>query len=58
MPGIHEVPWDFGLDGPAVPKVRRGSSHEALITYMSTRLPGETAMSNVKNELGLNDSTH
>jgi hypothetical protein len=44
------------LDGPAVPKVRKGSSHEALIILMSTRLPGETAMAIVKNELSLTDS--
>jgi hypothetical protein len=57
MPGIHEVPWTFELDGPAVPKVRKGSSHEALITYMTTRLPGETEMSAVKVELDLTDNT-
>ena len=57
MPGINEVPWAFELDGPNVPMVRKGSSHEALITYMTTRLPGETAMADVKNELGLTDST-
>jgi len=33
------------------------SSHDALITYMTTQLPGETAMATVKNELGLKDST-
>jgi hypothetical protein len=57
MPGIQEVPWAFELDGPTVPAVRKGSSHEALITYMTTQLPGETAMATVKNALGLNDST-
>ena len=31
MPGIVEVPWAFELDGPTVPTVRKGSSHEALI---------------------------
>jgi hypothetical protein len=55
MPGIVEVPWAFELDGPVVPTVRRGSSHEALIAYMTTRLPGETAMAIIKSELGLND---
>jgi hypothetical protein len=57
MPCIQEVPWAFELDGPTVPTVRKGSSHEALITYMTTRLPGETAMSTVKSELGLTDNT-
>jgi hypothetical protein len=57
MPGIQEVPWAFELDGPILPKVRNGSSHKALITYMTTRLPGETAMSTVKDALGLTDFT-
>jgi hypothetical protein len=56
MPCIQEVPWAFELDGPTVATVRKGSSHEALITYMTTRLPGETAMSAVKDALGLKDS--
>jgi hypothetical protein len=57
MPGIQEVPWAFELDGPVVRVVRKDSSHEALITYMTTRLPGETAMSIVKDQLGLKDNT-
>jgi hypothetical protein len=56
MPGIHEMPWAFELDGPVVPKVRKGSSHEALITYMTTQQPGETAMRTIKGELSLSDS--
>jgi hypothetical protein len=56
MPCIQEVPWAFEPDGPTVPTVRKGSSHEALITYMATRLPGETAMSAVKDALGLTDN--
>jgi hypothetical protein len=51
------VLWAFELDGPAVPTVRKGSSHEALIAFMNTRLPGETAMTTVKGELGLSDNT-
>jgi hypothetical protein len=56
MPGIHEMAWAFELDGPTVPKVRKGSSHEALITYMTTQPRGETAMSIVRGELGLTDN--
>jgi hypothetical protein len=56
MPGINEVPWAFELDGPSVPKVRKGSSHEALIIYMTTRPPGETEMSIIKGELDLTDN--
>jgi hypothetical protein len=55
MPCIQQMPWAFELDGPIVPKVRKGSSHQALITYMTTRLPGETAMSAVRDALGLKD---
>lgn len=58
MPGIVQIAWDFEMDGPVVPMVRKGSSHEALITYMTTRLPGETTMASVKAELGLTDKTH
>jgi hypothetical protein len=53
MPSLRVVPWAFELDGPKVRKVRKGSSHDALISYMTSRLPGETAMSNVQRELGL-----
>jgi hypothetical protein len=53
MPNIRVVPWAFELDGPTVRKVRKGSSHDALLSYMAGRLPGETAMSNVQRELGL-----
>lgn len=53
MPSIRVVPWAFELDGPTVRKVRKGSSHDALVSYMAGRLPGETAMSNVQRELGL-----
>lgn len=53
MPSLRVVPWAFELDGPQVRKIRKGSSHDALLSYMTVRLPGETAMSNVQRELGL-----
>jgi hypothetical protein len=56
MPELKEVLWDFELDGAKVKKTRRGTSHEALITYMRNRLPGETALSTVKRELDLSAS--
>jgi hypothetical protein len=56
MPCIQEVSWAFEMDGATVPTVRKGSSHEALIIFMTTRLPGETEMSIVKGELGLTDN--
>jgi len=52
MPGIATLVWDFELDGEKV-QVRKGSSHEALLVFMKNRLPGETAMSLIKKELGL-----
>jgi hypothetical protein len=55
MPGADVVPWDFEMDGPSE-RVRRGSSHEALLTMMRNRLPGETPMSFIKSELGLTQS--
>jgi hypothetical protein len=55
MPGAVVVPWDFEMDGPSE-RVRRGSSHAALLALMSNRLPGETPMSFIKSELGLTAS--
>lgn len=54
MPNIQTKVWDFEIDGDKV-QVRRNSSHEALIAFMSSRLPGETSMSLIKKELGLTD---
>jgi hypothetical protein len=53
MPGLNVVDWQFQLDGPKVRRPRTGTSHEALITFMSNRLPGETSMSHIQRELGL-----
>ena len=55
MPGAAVVPWEFEMDGPSE-RVRRGSSHEALLALMGDRLPGETPMSFIKCELGLSAS--
>lgn len=55
MPGVVVTPWGFALDGPQQ-RVRRGSAHAALIALMKNRLPGETAMSYVKSQLGLTAS--
>lgn len=54
MPNVSVVPWDFEMDGPSE-RIRRGSSHEALVALMANRQPGETSMSFVKSELGLTD---
>lgn len=55
MPDVSVVSWDFEMDGPQE-RVRRGSSHEALVALMANRLPGETPMSLVRSELGLSPS--
>jgi hypothetical protein len=55
MPGALVVPWQFYLDGPSG-RVRRGTSHEALLALMANRLAGETPLSFVRSELGLTDS--
>ena len=51
MPGLQSVPWAFEMDGPRVKKARSSSTQEALIAFMTNRLPGETAMPNVQREL-------
>jgi hypothetical protein len=56
MPDLKKVPWLFELDGKKAKQARKGTSHEALITYMTNRLPGQTPLSDVKRELGLRAS--
>jgi len=54
MPGMVVENWDsFALDGPAVHSVRRGSAHEAVLSFMANRLPGETSMTVIGTQLGL-----
>jgi hypothetical protein len=53
MPGLNLVNWQFDVDGPKVRKIRMGTSHEALISFMSNRLAGDTPMSTVRRELAL-----
>lgn len=55
MPSIQAIDWDFQLDGEKA-QVRRNSSHEALIVFMSNRLAGETSMTQVQKELGLSQA--
>lgn len=52
MPKIKLAGWEFEPDGQKV-RVRKGSSHEALLSLMNHKLPGETAWSEVKVALGL-----
>lgn len=54
MPGVVVTDWDHTLDGEGV-RIRRGSSHEALVAFMRNRCPGETAMTTLRKELGLTE---
>lgn len=56
MPGLNVVDWAFEMDGKKVRRARSGSSHEALLTFMRNRQPGETAMTAVQRELGIKPS--
>ena len=58
MPNISVVSWDFEMDGPKVRKARTNTSHAALLTLMTNRLPGETSMSYIQRELGLDPSKY
>lgn len=53
MPKIQTKVWDFSLDGEKA-KVRRNSSHDSLLSFMTNRLSGETSLSLIQKELGLN----
>ena len=56
MPGIKLQQWSFSPDGEKS-RVRKGSCHEALVSFMSSRMSGITTMSTVQKELGLNSRT-
>jgi hypothetical protein len=53
MPGIVVTPWDFNIDGPRA-TIRKGSSHEALVTFMENAPEfGEWPMTWIERELSL-----
>ncbi|WP_249158048.1 hypothetical protein [Bradyrhizobium jicamae] len=56
MPGLKVADWPFEMDGPKVKRPRKGSSHEALVSFMEARLPGRTPLSVIKRELSLSDT--
>ena len=56
MPGIKLQKWSFSPDGEKA-RVRRNSSHVALIAFMTNRKPGNTAMTTIQKELGLSSKT-
>ena len=58
MPGIVIAEWNFNLDDETKReiKVRRGSSHEAIVAYMGTQPPGEIDVRTVRDALDISDS--
>lgn len=56
MPGIKIQKWSFSPDGEKV-RVRKGSCHESLVSFMTSRMSGVTTMSTIQKELGLNSRT-
>ena len=52
MPGLKITGWDFNIDEGRV-KIRRGSSHEALIRFMENSGPGEYAMTTIGKALNI-----
>jgi hypothetical protein len=53
MPGIVVQPWEFNIDGPRA-TIRKGSSHDALVTFMENAPPyGEWPMTWIERELSL-----
>lgn len=53
MPGLIVKDWHFAVDGPKVRRARKGTSHEALLSLMSNKLPGETPVSAIQRALSL-----
>lgn len=58
MPGVRVKEWDFALDSQTtkVPSVRKGSSHEALVSYMQNQLPGEYLAKDIRADLEITES--
>ena len=58
MPHIRTKDWDFALDGSTKQnsKIRKGSAHEASLSYMQNMPRGEYGVANIKSELDLSNS--
>jgi len=56
MPGLKVADWSFEMDGAKVKRPRKGSNHEALVSFMTTRLPGTTPLSVLRRTLSLSDT--
>ena len=58
MPGIVEVDWDYEIDALGLGKVRKGSSHEAILAYMQNAKAGEMPLALIKKEFSLPGGTY
>jgi hypothetical protein len=56
MPGLVLAEWGFDIDGPNVRKSRKGTSHEALLSLMSSKLPGESPITAIQRALSISPS--
>ena len=53
MPRIQVVDWNYSIDQPMESRVRKGSSHEAILTFMNNANPGEYHLPLLKTEFDL-----
>lgn len=53
LPNISVRDWPLDLDGSKARVKRNGLPHEGLVTFMSNRNPGRTAMNLIGREFGL-----
>ena len=57
MPGLKICDWDFDADGGEKRPLKRTKYADALRSFMKTRLPGETAATTIREELGIPQRT-
>ena len=58
MPNIKTVEWEYEIDGPTLRKVRKGSSHEAILAYMQNAPAGELPVARLREEFELGQDTY
>ena len=58
MPSIKTVEWEYEIDGPALRRVRKGSSHEAILVYMQNAPAGELPLARLREEFELGRDTY
>src|SRR3954447_18211621 len=58
MPNIKTVEWAHEIDGPPLGKVRKGSSHEAILAYLQNAAAGEMPVAQLRKEFDLGRDTY